>query len=135
MNTQEIKKVLELSREASGEAGLRLLQTFLENYILKSELERLSEPKLVGKAEPSEQSNGQERKPKFKVGDKVRVKDDVLQSEMYNGELYYDIFLPKTEVGTIREVDHNELHNYCYKIQETNYWIGEDALELVLETF
>lgn len=65
---------------------------------------------------------------KFKVGDKVRVKDDLVNGEIYDGLQYFNEMKNK-DINIIREVDHD---GDC-KIDKNNFWYSKEMLEKVKE--
>ncbi len=68
-------------------------------------------------------------KPRFKVGDSVRLRDDVEYDEDYNNlTLREGRWAVKGEKYTVSEPE-DKGHGYTYLLNETGFYVGEDALE------
>ncbi len=74
------------------------------------------------------ETTNQNREPKFKIGDKVKVKDDAVYGEKYNLISLLENATPKGKVFTIKKVDPCD-DNPDYLLDNGSF-VGEDALEL-----
>lgn len=66
---------------------------------------------------------------KFKVGDKVRVREGLVADEFY-GDVHFADFMVEMsgKILTIRGVD-----EYCYKVAENQYDWSDEMLEPIIE--
>ena len=64
---------------------------------------------------------------KFKVGDKVKLKDDILFNVKYNGVTLSKYM--KFDIGIVDEVDDDNTVSLTTNIEDVNYWYGIDCLE------
>lgn len=64
---------------------------------------------------------------KFKIGDKVKLKDDLKDEKIYNGITYFDVFKSHIATGIISKIQKTSV-GYQYYIDKI--WYGEDTLEL-----